>query len=154
MLSILHGGEGVAPPVRRFCLLRIRAICASSSSVASLRIIATQGGRSLARFHPGTVEGLDGFDYTIRPQLEPRVISLLALSLGFVEQKRNVLCLGKPGLGETRVAKAITHAACLAGYLTLCVLTAEMLKDLHASYADAAFKRTLRRYVKPACRGT
>jgi hypothetical protein len=47
MLSILHGGEGVAPPVRRFCLLRNRAICASSSSVASLRIIATQGGRSI-----------------------------------------------------------------------------------------------------------
>jgi len=106
--------------------------------------------RSLTRSHLGTVEGLDGFDYTIRPQLEPRVVNQLAHSLLFVEEKRNVLCLGKPGLGKTRIAKAIAHAACLAGYSTLHVVTAEMLEDLHASHADATFKRTLRRYVKPA----
>jgi len=106
--------------------------------------------RSLTRSHLGTVEGLDGFDYAIRPQLEPRIVNQLAHSLGFVEEKRNVLCLGKPGLGKTRIAKAIAHSACLAGYSTLCVVTAEMLEDLHASRADATFKRTLRRYVKPA----
>ncbi len=106
--------------------------------------------RSLTRSHLGTVEGLDGFDYAIRHQLEPRIVNHLAHSLLFVEEKRNVLCLGKPGLGKTRIAKAIAHAACLAGYSTLCVVTAEMLEDLHASHADATFKRTLRRYVKPA----
>jgi len=57
---------------------------------------------------------------------------------------------GLPGLGKTRIAKAVTHAACLAGYSTLCVVTAEMLEELQASHADASFKRTLRRYVKPA----
>jgi DNA replication protein DnaC len=106
--------------------------------------------RSLVRSHLGTVEGLDGFDYSIRPQLEPRVVNQLATGLGFVEEKRNVLCLGKPGLGKTRVAKAIANAACLAGYSTLCVVTAEMLEDLHASHADATFKRTLKKYVKPS----
>jgi hypothetical protein len=32
----------------------------------------------------------------------------------------------------------------------LCVITAEMLEDLHASHADGSFKRAMRRYVKPA----
>ncbi len=104
--------------------------------------------RGLRRSRLGTIEGLEGFNFAIRPQLEPRVVKEL-FNCRFVEDKRNVLCLGRPGLGKTRIAKAIAHAACLAGYSTLCVVTAEMLEELHASHADATFKRTLRRYIKP-----
>ena len=104
--------------------------------------------RSLRRSHLGAVLGLDGFDFDARPQLEPRVVKEL-LNCRFVEERRNVLCLGRPGLGKTRVAKAIAHAACLAGYSTLCVLTSEMIEDLEASRVDGSFRRALRRYVKP-----
>jgi DNA replication protein DnaC len=104
--------------------------------------------RGLRRSHLGTVEGLDGFDFAKRPQLEPRVVREL-LNCRFVEDRRNVLCLGKPGLGKTRIAKAIAHAACLAGYSCLCVTTAEMIEDLHASQADHSFRRAIRRYLKP-----
>ncbi len=104
--------------------------------------------RSLRRSRLGTVEGLDGFDFSLRPQLEPRVVKEL-INCRFVEERRNVLCLGKPGLGKTRIAKAIVHAACLAGYSTLFVVTAEMLEDLHASQADGTYQRAMRRYVKP-----
>jgi DNA replication protein DnaC len=104
--------------------------------------------RSLCRSHLGAIEGLDGFDFAARPQLDPRVVRELT-NCRFVEEHRNVLCLGRPGLGKTRVAKAIVHAACLAGYSTLCVLAAQMLEDLYASAADHTFARTLRRFVKP-----
>lgn len=104
--------------------------------------------RSLKRSCLGTVEGIDGYDFTVRPQLEPRVVREL-LTCQYVEEKRNILCLGKPGLGKTRIAKTLLYAACVAGYSTLCVGTAEMLEQLHASHADASFKRALRRYVKP-----
>jgi DNA replication protein DnaC len=104
--------------------------------------------RSLKRSHLGPIEGLDGFDFAARPQLEPRVIKELC-NCRFVEEKRNILCVGKPGLGKTRIAKAVAHAACVAGYSTLCITAADMLEDLQASHADGTFKRALRRYAKP-----
>ncbi|MBA7699457.1 Insertion sequence IS5376 putative ATP-binding protein [subsurface metagenome] len=104
--------------------------------------------RSLKLSHLGVVEGLDGFDFAARPKLDPRVVKEL-LGCRFIAEHRNVLCLGRAGLGKTRIAKAIAHAACLADYSVLCVLAADMIEELHASHADGTFKRTFRRYVKP-----
>ena len=83
-----------------------------------------------------------------RPELDPRIVKEL-LNCRFVTEHRNILCLGRPGLGKTRIAKAVLHAACLAGYSVLSVLTAEMIEELHASHADGTFKRVFRRYTKP-----
>ena len=105
--------------------------------------------RSLKRSRLGVVEGLEGFDFAARPKLDPRVVKEL-LGCRFVTEHRNVLCLGRAGLGKTRVAKAIAHAACRADYSVLCVLAADMIEELHASHADGTFKRAFRRYVKPA----
>jgi DNA replication protein DnaC len=104
--------------------------------------------RGLKRSYLGEVEGIDGFDVAARPKLDPRVVKDL-MAGRFIAEHRNVLCLGQAGLGKTRIAKAIAHAACLAGYSVLCVVTADMLEDLHASQADATFRRAVRRYLKP-----
>ena len=105
--------------------------------------------RSLKRSHLGTLEGMEGFDFSARPKLDPRVVKEL-LGCRFVEQHRNVLCLGRAGLGKTRIAKAIAHAAVLAGHSVLCILTADMIEELHASQADGTYKRAFKRYEKPA----
>jgi len=105
--------------------------------------------RGLKRARLGVVEGLEGFDFSARPKLEPRVVKEL-LGCRFVEEHRNILCLGRAGLGKTRIAKAIAHAAALAGYPVLCTLAADMIEELHASQADGTFKRAFRRYLKPA----
>ncbi len=104
--------------------------------------------RSLKRARLGVVEGLEGYDFSARPKLDARVVKEL-LGCRFVAEHRNILCLGRAGLGKTRVAKAIAHAACLADYSVLCVFAADMIEELHASHADETFKRAFRRYVKP-----
>ncbi|KKK88990.1 hypothetical protein LCGC14_2737600 [marine sediment metagenome] len=104
--------------------------------------------RSLKRARLGVVEGLEGYDFSARPKLDPRVVKEL-LGCRFVAEHRNILCPGRAGLGKTRVAKAIAHAACLADYSVLCVFAADMIEELHASHADQTFKRAFRRYVKP-----
>ena len=81
-------------------------------------------------------------------KLDPRVVKEL-FGCRFVEEHRNILCLGRAGLGKTRIAKAIAHAACLADYSVLCVHAADMVEELHASHADRTFKRAFRRFVKP-----
>ena len=104
--------------------------------------------RSLKLSRLGAVEGLEGFDFAARPKLDPRVVKEL-FGCRFVAEHRNVLCLGRAGLGKTRIAKAIAHAACLADYSVLCVHAADMIEELHASHADQTFKRAFRRFVKP-----
>jgi DNA replication protein DnaC len=105
--------------------------------------------RSLKRSKVGTVEDLETFDFCIRPQLHQHIIKELC-ECRFVEEKRNVLCLGKPGLGKTRIAKTIARSACLAGYSVLFVNTAKMLEDIHGSKSDGTYSRAMQRYTKPA----
>ncbi len=105
--------------------------------------------RILHRAHLGAVEGLQGFDFAARPKLEERIVKEL-MTCRFVEEHRNVICVGKPGLGKTRIAKAIAKACCLLGYPTTSIVTAEMLELIHASQADGTLKRTFSRFVKPA----
>lgn len=104
--------------------------------------------RGLKRSHLGTVEDLDGFDFSIRPNLEARIIKELC-TCRFIEEKRNILCLGKPGLGKTRIAKTIARAACIAGHSVLFVNTAVMLEELQASLIDGTYHRTMGRFTKP-----
>lgn len=104
--------------------------------------------RILKRARLGAVEGLEGYDFSRRPKLDARVVRELC-SGQFIEERRNVLCLGRPGTGKTRVMKAIARAACSAGYTVLYVIFAEMLELLHASRADRTFMRAFRKFVKP-----
>lgn len=138
--SLLDHAEKQSPSFTDFGLAMFRTEATARSS--------RRLDRSLKRSRLGVVEGLDEFDFAARPNLHPRVVKEL-LNCRYVEEHRNILCLGRPGLGKTRVAKAIVHAACLAGYSALCVLAAEMIEELHASHADGTFKRALRRYLKP-----
>lgn len=104
--------------------------------------------RILKRARLGAVQGLDGFDFALRPQLDARVVRGLCGGQ-FVDERRNVICVGPPGTGKTRTLKAIAHAACALGYTVLYIHFAEMLEGLQASRADGTFPRAFRRLVKP-----
>lgn len=105
--------------------------------------------RGLRRAGLGPEVTLEGFDYAIRPGLSARTLNEL-LRCRFVGEKRGLVCVGAPGLGKTRVCRAIGHAACRLGYSVVYKHTAVVLEELAASHVDGSYRRALRRYTKPA----
>jgi len=103
--------------------------------------------RALKRAKLGTVEGLDGYDFSCRPRLEAPVVQEL-LNCRWVEERRNIICVGRPGTGKTRILKALGRAACLKGYTVLYTSAHDMIDDLHAASADGTERRAFRRYAK------
>ena len=102
--------------------------------------------RNLKRSRLGSVQDrLDDFDFVARPKLQARVVREL-LHGRWIEEARNVICLGRPGLGKTRVIKALGRAACELGFSVHYAISADLLDDLQAAAADGSYKRVFRRY--------
>ena len=91
---------------------------------------------------------LDGFDWSARPQLTPSAVKEL-LTCRFVEEKRNLILVGRPSLGKTTVAKAVGHAACQKLYSVYCAGMSELLGDLYAAKADGSYRKVFRRVTQP-----
>ena len=96
---------------------------------------------------PNVVEGLETYDYSVRPKLDAPVVRELEICR-WAEESRNIICVGRPGLGKSRILDVLTKAACMRGYSVRKVITAEMLEELHASLVDGTYNRTFRRYEK------
>lgn len=97
----------------------------------------------------GPCEGLEGFDWGARPQLSAQAVRELA-SCRFVEERRNVILVGRSSLGKTRIAKALGQAAALKGYSVYYVTLTKMLEDLHAAKADGTSRKAFRRVEQPS----
>ena len=94
---------------------------------------------------------LDGFDFTARPQLSVQVVKEL-LHCRFVEERRNLILVGRPSTGKTTVARAIGHAACRRGMAVYYSPLSDLLAFLHASKADGTYRRAFRRIEQPDLR--
>jgi len=91
---------------------------------------------------------LDGFDWSARPQLTPSAVKEL-LTCRFIEEKRNLILVGRPSLGKTTVARAIGHAACQKLYSVYKAQMGDLLADLHAAKADGTYRKVFRRVTQP-----
>ncbi len=96
----------------------------------------------------GPPVSLDHFDWSARPQLTPSAVKEL-LTCRFVEEKRNLILVGRPSLGKTTVVRAIGHAACQKLYSVYKAEMAELLGDLHAAKADGSYRKVFRRVTQP-----
>ncbi len=97
---------------------------------------------------PKEIEGLEGFDFSLRPQLEPRVVREL-LHCHWAAEGKNLGLIGRPSTGKTRVMDAVADAALREGYTVLKTTAADMLDDLVTSVEVGTYRRTFRRYFKP-----
>jgi len=96
----------------------------------------------------GPPVSLDGFDGSARPQLSPQAVKEL-LTARFVDERRNVILVGRPSTGKTTVARALGHAACGRGMSVYYGATAAVLEMLHAARADGTYRNVFRRVTQP-----
>src|SRR5256885_5553455 len=67
-------------------------------------------------------------------------------SLDFLQQARNLVLVGRNGLGKTLIAKNICHAAVLAGHSVLFRTAPAILEDLQSESIEGR-RRKLRGYA-------
>jgi DNA replication protein DnaC len=79
----------------------------------------------IRRFKP-----MADFDWAWPRKIERDVIER-ALTLDFIAEARNLILVGRNGLGKTMIAQNICHAAVLAGYSVLFRSAAALLEELH-----------------------
>lgn len=69
------------------------------------------------------------FDWSWPKKIERDIVER-ALTLDFLAEARNLILVGRNGLGKTMIAQNISHAAVLAGYSVLFRSAAAILDDL------------------------
>jgi DNA replication protein DnaC len=103
--------------------------------------------RALKRSKLGPEVSLDGFDFSVRPGLDARVVREL-LHCRFVAEHRGLVLVGPSGTGKTHVCRAVGHAAVRLGYTVFHTTAAEAVEFLAASLVDGTYKKALRRLAK------
>jgi DNA replication protein DnaC len=66
----------------------------------------------------------------------------------WIENRHNVICVGKTGCGKTYLAAALAQAACRHGYRALYARIPRLLQELAIARADGTYTRLLTRIAK------
>lgn len=91
---------------------------------------------------------LEQFDFGFQPFVDERQIRELA-TLAFVTSAANVLFLGPPGVGKTRLAVALGVKVIEQGYGVYFVRAHEFLKDLRCAQTEHRLNRQMRVCLAP-----
>jgi DNA replication protein DnaC len=112
---------------------------------------ATRARRARGRLryaHYPVLKTLAGFDFDFQPSLDRKLLAELS-TLRFVEEKRNVILLGPPGVGKTHLAIALGVAANNVGYRTYFTSAADLVAYLQAAHLEGLVNFKFRTYVQP-----
>ena len=91
---------------------------------------------------------IEDFDFSFQPSIDRRVINDFA-TCQFIDQRKNIIFLGEPGVGKSHLSVAIAIKALLKGRRVLFTQVSEMLQVLHQSKADNSYYKKLDYYIKP-----
>ena len=90
---------------------------------------------------------LENYDYTKQPELDKSLIMELS-SCRFINQRQNVIFMGKPGVGKTHLANGLGLEALKNGLSVLFIHANSLIDQLHRSKADGSYQKLLNRLGK------
>ena len=93
---------------------------------------------------------LEQFDFAFQPSIDQRLAKELA-SLAFVSEASNVLLLGPPGVGQTRLAIALALRAIEHGHGAHFVRAYGLMADPRKARAEHNLDRRMRICLAPKC---
>ena len=117
-----------------------------------LEVVATRARRLRGRLRFARYpvhKTLAEFDFDFQPDLDRKLVAELS-TLRFVEDRRNVVLLGPPGVGKTHLAIGLGIAATEAGYRTYFTSAADMVHALQAAHLEGTVLYKLRSYLNPS----
>jgi DNA replication protein DnaC len=92
---------------------------------------------------------IEDFEFDFQPSIDRAVIAELS-TLRFVEDKRNLLFLGPPGVGKTHLAISLAIAAAQYGRRVYYSTLADLVASLEEAQAAGTFKRRLAVLTHPS----
>ena len=115
-------------------------------------VVATKARRARGRLrfaHFPVHKTLTDFDFDFQPNLDRKLIAELS-TLRFVEERRNVILLGPPGVGKSHLAIALGIMVTEAGYQAYFTSAADMVSNLQTAHLAGSALYKLRTYLKPS----
>lgn len=94
---------------------------------------------------------ISDFDFDFHPsRKQNRSLILQLLTTDFIEQQKDLVFIGSPGTGKTRLAKTIAYQACLKNKRVLFTTAMDMINNLLAARADRSLLNKLKSYTAPS----
>jgi DNA replication protein DnaC len=94
-------------------------------------------------------KSLHDFEWDFQPSIDRTVVAELS-TLAFVEERRNVLLLGPPGVGKSHLAIALGIAATEAGYRTYFTTAQDLVQSLQTAWLEGSASSKMRTYTGPS----
>lgn len=92
---------------------------------------------------------LDQFDFSAQPGLDRRLMDELA-TLRFLDEGRNVLLLGPPGIGKTHLAIALAILTAESGKRVYFITAIDMARRLTKAMDENRLSREIKNLVRPS----
>ncbi len=94
-----------------------------------------------------TIDQFDFNHHSSRKKQKNKILDLLTLE--FIQERKDVIFIGNPGVGKSFLAKSIAYAATQAGIKTLFTTAMDMINHLISAEADHSLLKKLRHYQSP-----
>ena len=99
-------------------------------------------------FEKPTIDQFDFNFHASRKKQKNRILNIMDLE--FIQQKKDIILIGNPGVGKSFLAKCIAYAATQASVKVLFTTTMDMINHLIAAEADHSLLKKLHYYQSPA----